>query len=146
MKKSKYIILGSVLIAALPSCKKWLDVNSDPDNPNNETVLVQNRLPWIEHFYQYTSGVANFRTAAAAGVYYSNSASGNALSTTWIAHTGNTTPYQTWFVEVASNLNDLYNSAQTKGTYHYMAAADVFHALGFMQMLDIYGEMPYTQA
>ena len=23
-----------------------------------------------------------------------------------------------------------------------MAAADVFHALGFMQMLDIYGEMP----
>ena len=27
-----------------------------------------------------------------------------------------------------------------------MAAANVFHALGFMQMLDIYGEMPYTQA
>ena len=27
-----------------------------------------------------------------------------------------------------------------------MAAADVFHALGFMEMLDLYGEMPYTQA
>ncbi len=27
-----------------------------------------------------------------------------------------------------------------------MAAADVFHALGFMQMMDIYGEMPYTES
>ncbi|MCW3108721.1 MAG: SusD/RagB family nutrient-binding outer rane lipoprotein [Segetibacter sp.] len=146
MKKSKYIILGSVLLLSLASCKKFLDVNTDPDNPNNSTISVQNRLPWVEHFYQYTSGVSNFRTATAAGVYYSNSASGNALSTTWIAHTGNTTPYQTWFVEVASNLNDLYNTAQKQGAYYYMAAADVFHALGFMQMLDIYGEMPYTEA
>ena len=146
MKSSKYIILGCLLVFGLTSCKKWLDVNADPDNPNNSTVSIQNRLPWIEHFYQYTSGVANFRTATAAGVYYSNSAAGNALSTTWIAHTGNTTPYQTWFVEVASNLNDLYNSAQKQNAYHYMAAANVFHALGFMQMLDIYGEMPYEQA
>ena len=146
MKNFKYIIIGCcILILGSTSCKKWLDVNSDPDNPNNTSVLVQNRLPWIQHFYQYTSGVANFRTAAQAGVFYSNSAAANALSTTWIATSGNTTPYQTWFVEVASNLNDLYKSAEAKGAYHYMAAADVFSALGFMQMLDIYGEMPYSQ-
>jgi len=146
MKNYKYIILLCVLVSGMASCKKWLAVNADPDNPNNSTVLVQNRLPWIQHFYQYSSGVANFRTATAAGVYYSNSAAANALSTTWTATTGNTTPYQTWFVEVASNLNDMYTSAQKQGAYSYMAAADVFHALGFMQMLDIYGEIPYTQA
>ena len=146
MKNFKYIIFGFLLVVGTASCKKWLDVNTDPNNPNNESVLIQNRLPWIQHFYQYTSGVTNFRTSLQAGVYYSNSAAGNALSTTWIAHTGNTTPYQTWFVEVASNLNDLYNSAQRQGAYQYMAVADVFHALGFMQMLDVYGEMPYTQA
>src|SRR3954471_12716622 len=128
MKNLKYILIVFLFASGFTSCKKWLDVNTDPDNPNNVTVSVQNRLPWIQHFYQYTSGVSNFRTAAAAGVYYSNSASGNALSTTWIAHTGNTTPYQTWFVEVASNLNDMYNTAQKNGAYHYMAAADVFHA------------------
>lgn len=146
MRTLKYMILGCALIFGSASCKKWLDVNVDPNNPNNESVLVQNRLPWIEHFYQYSSGVSNFRSAAIAGVYYSNSAAGNALSTTWIQHTGNTTPYQTFFVEVASNLNDMYNKAQAGGAYHYMATADVFHALGFMQMLDIYGEMPYSQA
>jgi hypothetical protein len=146
MRNLKSIILGGVLVLGATSCKKYLDVNTDPNNPNNQSVLIQNRLPWIEHFYQYTSGVSNFRTSAQAGIYYSNSAAGNALSTTWITHTGNTTPYQTFFVEVASNLNDLYTSAERNGAYHYMAAANVFHALGFMQMLDIYGEMPYSQA
>lgn len=146
MRNLKYVILGCLLVLASTSCKKWLDVNTDPNNANNESVLIENRLPWIEHYYQYTSGVSNFRTSAQAGVYYSNSTVGNALTTTWKSHTGNTTPYQTFFVEVASNLNDLYNTAEEKGAYHYMATAKVFHALGFMQMLDIYGEMPYTEA
>jgi hypothetical protein len=146
MKTIKYIILGSLLVLGATSCKKWLDVNTDPSNPNNATAAEQNRLPWIEKFYCYTAGVSNFRTSCAAGVFYSITGTANSLSTTWTTTTGNTTPYQTWFVEVASNLNDLYNSAQKKNAYHYMAAADVVHALGFMEMLDIFGEMPYTQA
>jgi hypothetical protein len=147
MKKTKYIILGCALVLGLASCKKWLDVNTDPDNPNNQSVLIQNRLPWIEHFYQYTSGVTNYRTSCIAGVYYAIAAAQNTFSTTWKCSNANsTTPYQTWFVEVSSNVTDLYNSAQKQGAYHYMAAADVFHALGYMEMLDLYGEMPYTEA
>jgi hypothetical protein len=147
MKNLIYIILGCVLVAGSTSCKKWLDVNTDPDNPNNQSVLIQNRLPWIEHFYMYSSGVANYRTALQAGVYYSTNVNGNTFSTTWAAANGNsTTPYQTWFVAVSSNVIDMYNTAEKQGAYHYMAAANVFHALGFMQMLDLYGEMPYTEA
>jgi len=147
MKKIMYLILGCVLVTGLTSCKKWLDVNTDPDNPNNQSVLVQNRLPWIQHFYMYSSGVANYRTSLQAGVFYTTNANGNTLSTTWAAANGNsTTPYQTWFVATSSNIPDMYNSAQKIGAYHYMAAANVYHALGYMQMLDLYGEMPYTEA
>lgn len=147
MKNLKYIILGCITLLASASCKKWLDVNTDPDNPNNQNVLIQNRVPWIQHFYQYTSGVTNYRTALQAGVYYANTAAGNSFSTTWQCSSANsTTPYQTWFVEVSSNVVDLYKSAQKQGAYHYMAVADVFHALGYMEMLDLYGEMPYTEA
>jgi hypothetical protein len=146
MRNLKYSLLGCLLVLVSTSCKKWLNVNTDPDHPNNSTVLVQNRLPWIQHFYSYTAGVTNFRTSNQAGFFYSATASANAFSVTWIASTGNITPYQTWFDEVASNLPDLYNSAQAKGAYYYMGAADVFSALGFMEMLDLYGEMPYTQA
>lgn len=147
MKNKQYILLFLLLTLGATSCKKFLDVNTDPNNPNNLSVLVQNRLPWIQHFYQYTSGVTNYRTACQAGVFYSASGTPNTLSTTWQCSTGNvTTPYQTWFVEVSSNVVDMYNTAQKQGAYHYMAAADVFHALGYMEMLDLYGEMPYTQA
>jgi len=146
MKNLKYIILGCVLLLGSASCKKWLDVNTDPNNPNASTVAVQNRLPWLQHFYCYTAGVSNFRASCQAGVYYSNSSSGGPLSTTWINNTGNITSYQTWFVEVASNLNDMYNTAKKNGAYYYMATADVFSAMGYMEMLDLYGEMPYTQA
>ncbi len=149
MKNLKYIIFGCLVVLGSASCKKWLDVNTDPDNPNNQSVLIQNRVPWIEHFYQYTAGVTNYRTSLIAGIYYSNSASSssNAFATTWqCSNAASTTPYQTWFVEVSSNVVDLYNSAQKQGAYHYMAIADVFHALGFMEMLDLYGEMPYTEA
>ncbi|RZK77502.1 MAG: SusD/RagB family nutrient-binding outer membrane lipoprotein, partial [Pedobacter sp.] len=150
MKKNKYIkniILASALVAGLTSCKKWLDVNEDKDNPNNQSVLVENRLPWIQHFYMYSAGVTNFRTAAQAGLYYSNSANTNSVTTTWKPAAGlTTTPYQTFFVGVSSNLTDMYELAKSKGAYHYMAAANVFHALGFMEMLDLYGEMPYTDA
>ena len=147
MKSLKYFILGCTLVLAFSSCKKWRDVNTDPDSPNNQSVLVQNRLPWIEHFYMYSSGVANYRTSLQAGVYYTTSGSGNTLSTTWQCSNANsTTPYQTWFVAVSSNIPDMYNSAKKIGAYHYMAAADVYDALGFMQMLDIYGEMPFTEA
>jgi hypothetical protein len=147
MKKSKYILMVALLALGFTSCKKFLDVNTDPDNPNNQSVLIQNRVPWIQHFYQYTAGVTNYRTSCMAGVYYTNNASPNTFSTTWQCTNANsTTSYQTFFVEVSSNLVDLYNSAQKQSAYHYMAIADVFHALGYMEMLDLYGEMPYTEA
>jgi hypothetical protein len=148
MKKIKYIItLVCTLLLSVTSCNDWLDVNVDPDSPNNESATVANRLPWIQHFYAYSAGVTNFRTALSAGVYYSNNANSATASVTWAMAAGlTTTSYQTWFVGVAPNLPDLYDKAEKEGAYHYMAASNVFHALGFMQMLDLYGEMPYTEA
>ena len=136
-----------MIAAGLSSCSDWLDVNTDPDNPNNKSLLVNSRLPWIQRMYMYSAGITNFRTAAIAGWVYSNSGSANSASTTWnLANALTTSPYQTWFVESASNLNDLYEKAKAEGAYHYMAAADVYYALGFMEMLDLYGEIPFTDA
>ena len=136
-----------MITAGLTACTDWLDVNTDPDNPNNKSLLVSNRLPWIQRMYMYSAGMTNFRTAATAGWLYSNGWSVNTCTTTWNFSNGLTTgPYQTWFVESASNLNDLYEKAKEDGAYHYMAAADVYYALGFMEMLDLYGEIPFTDA
>lgn len=147
MKKLNYIMLGCLLLLGFASCKKYLDVNTDPDNPNNQSVPIQNKLSFIQNEWKESAGVTNMRTSCIAGVIYAIAANQNTLSTTWQATNGNsTTPYQAFFVGVSSNITDLYNAAQKQNAYHYMAAADVFHALGYMEMLDLYGEMPYTQA
>lgn len=145
MKKIFSVILFAALV--FTSCDKWLDVNTDPDNPNNSSALCENRLPWIQNFYSYAAGVANMRSSCVAGVFYSNNANNNTLSTTWACAPGaTTTAYQAWFIECANNLQDLYNRAEEEGAYYYMGAAEVIHAMGFMMMLDLHGEMPYTQA
>ena len=147
MKIFKYLALGGLLAMSTTSCQDWLDVNTDPDNPNNETATLANRLPWIEKFYLYTAGVTNMRTSCTANVYYSFSGNPNSLGVTWACAAGaTTTPYQTFFTTTGANLVDLYNKAEAEGAYHYMAMANIFHALGFMEMLDLYGEMPYTDA
>ena len=147
MKIFRYIIFSSLFAFTLSSCNDWLDLNVDPDAPNNESALVANRLPWIQKFFLYTMGPTNMRPSCTTGFYYSNSANNTYLSVTWGLVAGTTTTsYQVWFVGVASNLNDLYNKAQKEGAYHYMAMSNIFHAMGFMYMLDLYGEMPYTQA
>lgn len=147
MKKILNIAVLSVLILGSASCDKWLDVNVDPDSPNNESALVENRLPWIQHFYSYAMGPADMRTSCISGALYSTNANNNHLSTTWNCQPGSTTTAeQIWFVNAACNLPDLYNKAEKEGAYYYMGAAEVIHAMGFMMLLDTQGEMPYTEA
>lgn len=147
MKLLKYIVLSGVLALGMTSCEDWLDVNTNPDQPNNETIMVKNRLPWIQRQINYSAGCANTRTFAACGGFYSNNASMNTVSVTWNCAAGlTTTPYQTGFVSGAANIPDLYKKAESENAYHYMAAAEVMHALLFMEFLDLYGEIPYTEA
>lgn len=148
MKSFKYMMAaGCLLTLGLTSCSDFLDVNVDPDKPNNTTAEVANRVPWIQRMYMYSAGITNYRTSMIAGVLYSTSGTHGPAAVTWNFAAGTTTSsYQTWFVETAANLNDLYDKAKAENAYHYMAVADIYHALGFMEMLDCYGEMPYTEA
>ena len=147
MKTLYKFFLCAIAILSLASCNKWLDVNTDPDSPNNESALVENRLPWIQHFYGYATGPADMRTSCISGSLYSTNANNNHLSTTWNCQAGSTTASeQIWLVNAACNLPDLYNKAEKEDAYYYMGAAEVIHAMGFMGMLDTMGEFPYTEA
>jgi hypothetical protein len=148
MKRIKYIALSCIIALGMTSCSDWLDVNVDQDNPSDETALLANQLPWLEHFYLYAAGGANFNTALTAGLYYSSQAQWGPPSVTWdFPDTDNYTlrAYQCWFV-YCNELPMMYSKAEAQGAYHYMAVADVLHAMGFMLMTDLYSEIPYTDA
>ncbi|MDR0895611.1 MAG: SusD/RagB family nutrient-binding outer membrane lipoprotein [Prevotellaceae bacterium] len=154
IKNLKYIAVSLLFACATTSCTDWLDVNVDPDTPSSGSALIANQLPWIEHYFLYGLAGADFNTSMTAGVFYSNGgtsaariAQWNGASTTWKFTVDNFTlrAYQCWFV-YCNGLMDVYSKAEAEGAYHYMAAANVIHAMGFMEMADLYGEIPYTDA
>ena len=148
MKKILYITLTLAFLLGSSSCEKWLDINVDPDNPNDLSATPEIRLPWIQHYYMYAWGTANMRTNTIAGILTQSSATAaNGRLAAWNPlQSSCTTIYQNWFLGAAVNLKPLITKAEEAGAYHYMGAAHCIKAMGFLMMLDIYGEMPYTEA
>ena len=148
MKKVLYSILSLILIFGATSCDKWLDVNTNPDTPSNQSASVEIRLPWIQHYYMYAYGSASVRTNAAAQIIthtsHSNHISRMATWDPW--QDMNITPYQQWFVGAANNIPDIIAKAQETGATHYEAATLVVKSMGYMMMADLFGETPYTNA
>lgn len=148
MKKFLHITISLLLILSITSCEKWLDVNVDPDNPTDQSATPEVRLPWIQHYYSYALGTANMRTSTIGGIITQSSATAaNGLLAAWNpAQSSCTTIYQNWFLGAAVNLKPMMEYAERTGAYHYIGAGYAMRALGFFMMLDLHGEMPYTEA
>ncbi|TJZ61977.1 SusD/RagB family nutrient-binding outer membrane lipoprotein [Sphingobacterium olei] len=149
MKRFKNIILTLFVVSALVSCKQsWLDINEDPNTPSNSVATVKSRLPWIQHHLLYAQGTAGARAGyVTQQLTFVSSTAQQSMAAGWNPIAGmSTTPYQFFFVAAASNLKDLEERAERESAYHYLGAAKVLRAMGFMLMTDWYGEMPYTEA
>lgn len=148
MKKVLYIVMAFALLLGVSSCSEWLNVNTDPDSPSNQSATEEVRLPWIQYYYGYAWGTANTRASAIAHVLMGTSRTATVgEQALWNPDTGvSTTVYQNWFLGAACNIPDLITKAEEHGATHYKAAALVVRAMGSIMMADLYGEMPYTQA
>lgn len=148
MKAVKSIILCLAGFLSLVSCQDWLDINVDPNTPTAESATIQTRLPHCQFYMNSAYQFASMRTYMGMGDMTMNSRiSTYGAMAQWYPLEGMvTTPYQWFFVGVASNLKDLYDKAMAQEAYHYAGAACLIRAYGFMLMTDLYGEMPYTGA
>lgn len=148
MKKVLYIVMAFALLLGVSSCSEWLNVNTDPDSPSNQSATEEVRLPWIQYYYGYAWGTANTRASAIAHVLMGTSRTATVgEQALWNPDTGvSTTVYQNWFLGAACNIPDLITKAEEHGATHYKAAALVVRAMGSIMMADLYGEMPYTEA
>ncbi|MBO5406667.1 MAG: SusD/RagB family nutrient-binding outer membrane lipoprotein [Bacteroidales bacterium] len=155
MKKILSIALSLILILGASSCKDWLDVNTNPNSPNSESATIELRLPWVQYYYAYSWAVASVRSNATTQIITTTNNNlgqfdgNNHISklANWDPHQDvNLTPYQHWFVGAASNIPDLITKSQENGSTHYEAAALVIKSMGFIMMVDLMGDIPYTQA
>lgn len=150
MKLFKSMILCSVgaLITLFSGCSDWLDVNVDPENPTAGNATYDSRLAHIEFYTNSATQFAAWRSSMSMGDWTRYYDGGTYWSMSyWSPQTDAvTTPYQWWFCGAAVNIPFLIDKATAAEAWHYVGAARVIRAYGFMLMTDLYGEMPYKSS
>lgn len=144
MKKILYIL---PLLIVLSSCKKWLDVNKNPDVADATVPTPDQRLaPLIAQFadcYE-SSGTRAALLAQQLGVTYA--VNNNWNLTRWYVNASNGGwPWQAWYVNTASNIAPIIAASEKVGAYHYIGIAKIMKAWGFGTLADLYGILPYDE-
>lgn len=145
MKFKSYIYLGLLSMLAVSCTKKFLDVNTDPNNPTkvSEGLLLTNSertmADWLS--FDNNGGVGSIldvythqSTQYAANNKYG--AVGSDLSNMWTSI----------YVGSLENLSALSTQAAASGNTHYVGIAKVLQAYIFSQMVDIFGDVPFSEA
>ncbi|SHL62682.1 Starch-binding associating with outer membrane [Chitinophaga jiangningensis] len=145
-----FLIIG--ISVAVSSCKKWLDVNKNPNTATSDVPTADMRLaPLISQFsdcYESSGTRASFLTQQIAVVYpASNAATNNNWNLTrWYSNTSSANwPWQCWYVNTAVNVDPLITAAQKVEAWHYIGAAKVIKGWGFGTLADFYGMLPYDE-
>ncbi len=151
MKLIKSILVSGLAIFTLSftSCKDWLDVNVDPENPTLDAAEYQLELAHCQFYTNSATQFAAWRTGMAMGDWTRSTTNGGNYwhVSYWNLVEGQvTTPYQWFFVGAGATLKDMYAKAMAAENWHYAGAAQLLLAYGFMLMTDLYGEMPYEDA
>ena len=139
MRKLNILCLATLLLITV-SCEDYLDINTDPNNP---TVAPLSGL-----LATTTLETANnvFDVGQITSFYVQYLASPNAASSTDIhdevAYDG------TWFnlYDVMTDLSDLELLAEEAGATEYVGAAKVLKALNLGMAVDLWGNLPYSDA
>jgi hypothetical protein len=148
MKNIYYLILAILLIGYTSSCSNYLDINTDPDNPSDITPTPDQRLLSIESNFVDCYESSGTRGAwITMDITKTTGTAANDYIIKWRPLISSTTwPYQAWFVYAAQDIDPLIAKATAEEAWHYVGAAKLIYAWGFMTMLDVYGEMPMNEA
>lgn len=145
---ASYLAALMIMAIVLPSCKKWLDVNQNPSVPDETVPTPDQRLPPI--LAQFADGYESAGTRAAyltqqLGITF-NATNTNYLLTRWSSNASSANwPWQSFYVNTASNFGPMIEKAEQMGAYHYIGATRVIKAWGFGYLADFYGMLPYDE-
>lgn len=139
------ILLGGCLIAAT-SCKKYLDVNNNPNAPIDVTPDLI--LPAALAQTAATNVTFNSYGAWAGG--YQANAGGYGGFGSVLTYNYSTQDNTGLWSQSFNNLNDyqtIINKTDATGVYkNYNAIAKIMKAFCYIRLIDVYNDVPYTEA
>jgi hypothetical protein len=145
----KKIILPLVAIAiGVTSCKKYLDINVDPNSPSTENVTSNLILPGVEmnlatsygNFFRILGGYYSEQYAHLFGT--SNYVDYSQFVTSQTRSSGTYTQLNT---RVLNNLQTIREKSVATSSWGDNLAATTLRAFTLQALVDAYGETPYTE-
>ena len=142
MKKLLFILFISTLLVG---CSGWLDVNKDPNNPQD--VPVSLLLPAVELNATYVlapgTGLGEdlgvythqLSTREAANVYAADG-SEYYLRGAW----------STMYISTLQNIDIIIKKSTEVNAPYYGGIAKIFKAYMYSQFVDVYGDVPFSEA
>ena len=146
MKKILTYTIAALLTFGLSGCSEWLDVNHDPNNATPDRLTEAIMLPaqqyamlnnmtnstyaWcLSHFLTKSGDYSGSYTFLSGQVMPQN------LDSWW-----ETYYYMSW------NLKTMHDLAVTNDEPVYQAISEVLQVINFQRMVDIWGDIPYTDS
>ena len=146
MRKLFNILLVGTLVFAASSCKKYLDINENPNSPTTNTPALV--LP------QALTATGNLITTYNnAGMweagYQANAGGVGGWGTVWSYNYTTATNNGMW-TGTYDNANDyqyvINNTSPSDITVNFNAAARIMKSFLFLRLVDQYGSLPYVDA
>lgn len=140
----KILIIYSILII-FSGCKKFIDVNEDPNNPKDvqESLILAPVEVAISQLQNGGRGV--YMTA----MYLQNAALAQDAPNTDTYRATNAEMNSAWndvYVTILKNLTILISKAEKNNKHNYVAVAKILTAFSLGTATDMWGDLPYSQA
>jgi hypothetical protein len=150
MKKIFNIILSGIVVLSASSCKKYLDINTNPNQAITSTPELVLPQALVSTAALLTNGT-NYNFYGSSLVGYAANAGGVGGFGSFISYQYSTSDYQELFQRTYDNLADYqYIIDQTAGkTDQYAlfnAAAQAMRAYDYQLLVDTYNDVPYSEA
>lgn len=144
--KSK-ILIYSLLGISFTSCKKYLDINTDPNNPTTiaDAKLLPTAQKGIGDGLSTGSGTGGFSQVLSVYMHQMSTREEpdqyGARATNFFIEEG----WPTLYLNVVANLDQIIAHSTEAGNPRYAGIAKILKAYTFSQLVDVFGDVPFSE-
>lgn len=140
LKNKIKVLLGASLVLSASACESYLDVNENPNNPQDAPIsgLMTN--------ITYETSLNVYREGSAVSNYVQYLASPNPGSS---SDTMDPINFSTLWFNLYNVMTDLYTmneKAEAEGALQYLGAGQVLMALNLGMTVDLFGDVPFSES
>ncbi|HLF33414.1 MAG TPA: SusD/RagB family nutrient-binding outer membrane lipoprotein, partial [Cyclobacteriaceae bacterium] len=147
---TKKIIIGiltGLWLVALSGCNNWLDINEDPNNPVD--VPLHQLMPTIQVDIAGAVGMSVGGLGDFTSMYTHQTVQrGNSQNDYGFngGDFGVSIPWNIFYTRALTDIRQVISKAEELEAWHYKGVAEILQAYIYSVLVDIYGDVPFTEA